>query len=98
LPSNIGLTVLQNSRNLVVASRLQGGDLRAALSSDVSGDLRWYNRGQHIALDVARGLHYLHSHDVRRGISQLCHALLTCVSNMRLPQRMRILASAPALM
>ena len=43
----------------------QGGDLRAALSSDLTGELRWYNRGQHIALDVARGLHYLHSHDVR---------------------------------
>ena len=43
----------------------QGGDLRAALSGDLTGELRWYHRGQHIALDVARGLHYLHSHDVR---------------------------------
>ena len=49
----------------------QGGDLRAALSSDVTGELRWYNRGQHIALDVARGLHYLHSHDVRLALPAL---------------------------
>ncbi len=44
---------------------LQGGDLRGALNDDPDGELRWYHRGQSIALDIARGLHFLHSHDVR---------------------------------
>ena len=43
---------------------LQGGDLRAALNDDPHGEMRWYERGKSIALDIARGLHFLHSHDV----------------------------------
>ena len=44
---------------------MEGGDLSEAIKHDAAGDLTWYNKGQRIALDVARGLHYLHSHDVR---------------------------------
>ncbi len=40
---------------------LQGGDLSEAISNDRSGHLRWYDRGQYIALDVVRGLAYLHA-------------------------------------
>ena len=43
----------------------QGGDLRQALSSDVDGALGWYLRGHRVALDIARGLHFLHARDVR---------------------------------
>ena len=39
----------------------QGGDLSNALSNDSVGKLRWYRGGMSIALDVARGLSYLHS-------------------------------------
>ena len=39
---------------------LQGGDLSAAMSDDKSGCLKWYSKGQHIAMDVVRGLAYLH--------------------------------------
>jgi hypothetical protein len=50
---------------------VQGGDLRHALSADQG--FAWYGAGQHIALDVARGLHFLHSSSVihRRGPQQL---------------------------
>jgi hypothetical protein len=55
---------------------LQGGDLREALNDDPHGELRWYRRGQSIALDIARGLHFLHSHDVsgiRVCLASGCH-------------------------
>jgi hypothetical protein len=42
-----------------------GGDLCAAIARDSAGQLRWYNRGHRIALDIARGLYFLHSHEVR---------------------------------
>lgn len=62
---------LQNSpfnRN----SALQGGDLSEAMSNDKGGRLRWHGRGQYIALDVVRGLAYLHACKV----SPLTHCLV----------------------
>lgn len=50
----------------VIDKALQGGDLSEAMSNDKSGRLRWYNRGQYIALDVVRGLAYLHACKVGR--------------------------------
>jgi len=44
---------------------LPGGDLCTALAEDHEHDLRWYSKGHLIALDIARGLFFLHSHDVR---------------------------------
>jgi serine/threonine protein kinase len=41
-----------------------GGDLCTAIAADDVGELRWYNRGHQVALDIARGLYFLHSHDV----------------------------------
>jgi serine/threonine protein kinase len=41
-----------------------GGDLCTAIAADDFGELQWYNRGHQIALDIARGLYFLHSHDV----------------------------------
>ena len=41
-----------------------GGDLRAALDKDGRRELVWDRRGQSVALDIARGLHFLHSHGV----------------------------------
>ena len=46
-------------------SSTTGGDLCAAIARDTSEQLRWYNRGHRIALDIARGLYFLHSHEVR---------------------------------
>ena len=41
-----------------------GGDLAAAIEHDETRELRWYGRGHRIALDIVRGLYFLHSHDV----------------------------------
>lgn len=43
---------------------LQGGDLRQALTNSRNGEMKWHNKGAIIALDIVRGLHYLHSHEV----------------------------------
>ena len=42
-----------------------GGDVCSAIQDDVDGDLSWYIKGHQIALDIARGLFFLHSHGVR---------------------------------
>lgn len=44
---------------------LQGGNLRQALTNSSDGELKWHNKGANIALDIVRGLHFLHSHGVR---------------------------------
>lgn len=60
-------------RNLLL--RPQGGDLRAALTADREGHLGWYRSGKGIALDILRGLHFLHaSHVIHRGGSLWRHA------------------------
>lgn len=46
-----------------------GGDLCAAICADTNGSLRWYERGHRIALDIARGLYFLHSHEVSGTLS-----------------------------
>jgi len=67
-----------------VLELMEGGDLSEAIKHDAEGELTWYNKGQRIALDIARGLHYLHSHDVRSpGTSS---AAVTCCSRDHNPQ------------
>lgn len=39
----------------------QGGDLRQGLFNDADGMLGWYGKGKSIAIDVARGMAFLHS-------------------------------------
>ena len=55
----------------------EGGDLRAALTRDEDGALAWNKRGRQIALDIARGLHFLHSHDVMHSDLKTKNILLT---------------------
>ncbi len=43
---------------------LQGGDLRQAISTSSSGKFGWYEKGRRVALDVSKGLHFLHSNNV----------------------------------
>ena len=43
---------------------LQGGDLKQALIDDEVGLFEWGRKGKTVALDIARGLHFLHSCDV----------------------------------
>ncbi|CAL5224202.1 g6845 [Coccomyxa viridis] len=56
---------------VLVLEFMGGGDLSEAISNDRSGHLRWYDRGQYIALDVVRGLAYLHA-------CKCLHGDLTC--------------------
>ncbi len=56
---------------------MEGGDLHKALARDVrengagaSRRLSWYGRGHRVLLDVASGLTYLHSEQVRMGRTQ----------------------------
>lgn len=41
-----------------------GGDLRHALSSSEDGRFKWHGKGRSLALDIAHGLHFLHSSQV----------------------------------
>lgn len=43
---------------------MQGGDLRHALSSEPPYKVTWWNGGKPIAIDVARGLAFLHANQV----------------------------------
>ena len=56
----------QHKHNTTQGVRIQGGDLRHALKGlgSRAAQLRWHNKGAHIALDVIKGLHFLHSHGV----------------------------------
>jgi hypothetical protein len=42
----------------------QGGDLKQTLIDDEAGLFDWGRKGKTVALDIARGLHFLHSCDV----------------------------------
>ena len=43
---------------------MQGGDLRKALARDSAGEYSWSNRGRQVAMDITRGLHFLHTSGV----------------------------------
>ncbi|KAL3140780.1 protein kinase activity protein [Trebouxia sp. C0010 RCD-2024] len=66
---------LQPDCTLMVMEYLEGGDLYHAIANDSIGRFSWYKRdpvngtkspgmGRRIALDVARGLHFLHSRKI----------------------------------
>ena len=45
---------------------MAGGDLRAAMNSEERGaEMLWHQRGCKVAVDVARGMSWLHSRRVR---------------------------------
>jgi hypothetical protein len=56
----------------IVAAGAQGGNLWDAICNDAAKKLTWYRNGQRIALDIARGLCYLHSCQVRLTGGQWC--------------------------
>ena len=43
---------------------MEGGDLRKALSAPDHSRYAWNNLGQLVALDMVRGLHFLHTNKV----------------------------------
>ncbi|KAK9832049.1 hypothetical protein WJX81_002111 [Elliptochloris bilobata] len=49
---------------MLVLEFMEGGDLWSALRGADNAEMRWYARGRSLALDVARGLHFLHEHKI----------------------------------
>ena len=58
----------------------QSGDLRHCLSTDREGALGWYQRGKSVAIDIARGMSFLHSNKVIHRDLKSKNVLLTKVS------------------
>jgi hypothetical protein len=50
---------------MLVLEFMEGGDLWSALRGPHREELQWYGRGRSLALDIARGLHFLHEHKAR---------------------------------
>lgn len=49
---------------MLIMENMAGGDLRKALSKSENGEFTWYQKGRTLALDIAKGLHFLHSSQV----------------------------------
>ena len=55
---------------MLVTELMESGDLwHALLQYKESGVLSWYRRGRRIAVEIARGLHFLHRHNIVHFVS-----------------------------
>ena len=55
---------------MLVTELMESGDLwHALLQYKDSGVLSWYRRGKRIAVEIARGLHFLHRHNIVHFVS-----------------------------
>lgn len=64
--------------DLCVQEWMEGGDLMQRLQATNKAGQRllgWYSRGRSILLDIARGLHYLHRHNLTREFRTGCHTV-----------------------
>ncbi|KAK9805505.1 hypothetical protein WJX72_001765 [[Myrmecia] bisecta] len=68
---------LQAGKPMLVLEYMEGGDLRQAMASARGAELRWCRKGQMVALDIARGLHFLHTHKVMHSDLKTGNVLLT---------------------
>ena len=59
---------LEREHAMLVLEYMEGGDLYQAIQQNSypedTGLLRWYQKGGTIALDIAKGLVFLHQHEV----------------------------------
>lgn len=61
---------MQDEKIMLVTELMEAGDLWQALQQfKESGALSWYRRGKRIAVEVARGLHFLHRHKIIHFVS-----------------------------
>lgn len=65
---------------LCSAQILQGGDLTDAIRGSRNGELGWYGKGRNIAIEVARGLAFLHSNRIVHCDLKSKNIMLTAVS------------------
>ena len=62
---------MQDERIMLVTELMEAGDLwHALMQYRESGALSWYRRGKRIALEIARGLHFLHRHKIIHFVSR----------------------------
>ena len=61
---------------MLVLEYMEGGDLQSCIVQDCypncTGQLRWYKKGGRVALDVAKGLVFLHEQKVHMQPTQTC--------------------------
>ncbi|KAL6780339.1 hypothetical protein ACKKBF_B13530 [Auxenochlorella protothecoides x Auxenochlorella symbiontica] len=62
---------------MLVAEYMEGGDLRKAITADVRKRLVWGAGGKGVALDITRGLHFLHTSRVSHRDIKSSNVLLT---------------------
>lgn len=63
--AKVRLPLLQDERILLVTELMESGDLwHALMQYKESGVLSWHRRGKRIAVEIARGLHFLHRHNI----------------------------------
>ncbi|KAL3148304.1 hypothetical protein ABBQ38_013768 [Trebouxia sp. C0009 RCD-2024] len=70
-------TCPHGNQSMLVLEYMEGGNLRQALTNNSDGALKWHNKGASIALDIVRGLHFLHSHGVMHMTLKASNVFLT---------------------
>ena len=66
---------------LMRCRRALTADRETAEATATERKLGWYAAGQHIALDVARGLHFLHKSGVSARVSTALHLRRSCLQS-----------------
>ena len=61
------------------------GNLFKSIQQDSKGTLQWWDRGRHVALDIAKGLAYLHSRKVASWPYKLWHITQHTILALMLP-------------
>ena len=72
------LSLLSSLADFQILELMEGGDLRNALSGPDRDRYQWYAHGQELAMDIVRGLAYLHENRVIHGECTSAEPVLPC--------------------